>query len=92
MDEVYLISATGGNQLSTEVVVLAHRLDGHRVGLYPGRGVADIVGSLDAEIVSLVRLAQEYGLGLGGGFVLRPVRRVSQPVQVPPAPALYWTS
>jgi hypothetical protein len=49
------------------VVVLAHRLDGHRVGLYPGRGVTDIIRGLDAEIVGLVRLAQEHGLGLGGG-------------------------
>ena len=57
MDEVYLTSLPAGNQLPAKVVVLAHRLDGHRVALHPGGGVA----SLRMSVARMRKVSVCYG-------------------------------
>jgi hypothetical protein len=48
------------------VIVFRDRAHRHRPGFDPGAGVVDVVGGLHAEVVALVSLAHEVGLGLGG--------------------------
>jgi hypothetical protein len=52
--------------LITEVIVFRDRAHRHRPGFDPGAGVVYMVAGLHAEVVALVSLAHEVGLGLGG--------------------------
>jgi hypothetical protein len=66
MDEVYHISLAHGDSLVTVVIVFRDRTHRHRPGFDPGTGVVDVVAGLHVEVVALVSLAHEVGLGLGG--------------------------
>jgi hypothetical protein len=63
---VYHISLAHGYPLGAVVIVFRDRAHRHRPGFDPGAGVVHIVRGLHAEVVALVSLAQEVGLGLGG--------------------------
>jgi hypothetical protein len=63
---VYHIILSHGDSLAAVVIVFRDRTHQHRPSFDPGAGVVDVVGGLHTEVVALVSLAQEVGLGLGG--------------------------